>query len=180
MEGRVFRNLEPQPLYRGYIPALVGFIGLCLLVGLSAGTITSTSPQSWYASLNQPPGAPPSWLFGPVWTVLYIMIGTAGWLVWCRGSVRPVRHALRLWGWQLLANALWTPAFFGLHSPALGCAVLLALLVLASLTTRAFATIRPWAAWLMAPYLLWACFACYLNVGTWWLNGPLQNLPAMR
>jgi tryptophan-rich sensory protein len=105
-----------------------------------------------------------------VWTSLYLMIGTAGWLVWSRGSTQPVRHALRLWGWQLLVNALWTPAFFGLQNPPAGLAVLLTLLVLVALTIRAFARIRPLAAWLMVPYALWGCFATYLNVGFWWLN----------
>jgi tryptophan-rich sensory protein len=169
-EWRVFRNLERQRLNRFDIFALIGFIGLCVLVGVTAGTVTATSVQSWYNFLRQPPLAPPNWLFGPVWSTLYVLIGTSGWLIWCRGATQPVRHALRLWGWQLLANALWTPAFFGLRSPPLGLAVLLALLVLVSLTIRAFAAIRPLAAGLLVPYFLWGGFATYLNVGIWWLN----------
>src|ERR1700760_1960110 len=105
--------------------ALVGFIGLCLLVGLVGGTMTARAMHAWYPSLHAPPGTPPSWIFAPVWTALYVMIGTAGWRVWRRlGAARP----LRLWGWQLLANALWAPAFFGLHSPALAMGILVLLL----------------------------------------------------
>ena len=100
--------------------ALVGFVGLCLLVGAAEAALSSRAVQGWYLSLTQPPGTPPAWVFGPIWTVLYIMIGVAGWMVWRHASgVRP----LRLWGWQLAANAAWTPAFFGLHSPGtrIGC-----------------------------------------------------------
>jgi benzodiazapine receptor len=139
-------------------------------VAASAGAVTATSVGTWYMALQHPPGTPPNWLFGPVWTVLYVMIGVAGWLIWLRGSATPVRRPLRLWGWQLLCNALWTPAFFGLHSPALGVAVIVVLLGLVGVTIAAFRRIRPTAAWLMAPYAAWTCFACYLNLGIWWLN----------
>jgi len=79
-------------------------------------------------------------------------------------------RALRLWGWQLALNAIWTPAYFGLRSPPLGLAVILALLVMIVLTIRAFAGIDRRAAWLMVPYLAWTGFATYLNAGFWWLN----------
>ena len=150
--------------------ALIGFVGLCLLVGAVDGIVTRGSVGTWYVSLVHPPLTPPNAVFGPVWTALYVMIGVAGWLVWRAGATRPARPALRLWGWQLLLNALWTPAFFGLHNPALGLVVLLPLLLLIALTIRAFARLRPVAAWLMAPYLAWSCFATWLNFGVWWLN----------
>ena len=81
-----------------------------------------------------------------------------------------LRRPLRLWGWQLLANALWTPAFFGLHSPAAGLAVILVLLGLVLLTLRDFARVNVPAAVLFAPYALWVTYAAYLNIGFWWLN----------
>lgn len=147
--------------------ALVGFVGLCLLVGAAAGAVTGTSVDTWYPSLKRPPLTPPNSIFAPVWITLYVMVGVAGWLVWRRvGATRPVR----LWGWQLLANALWSPAFFGLRRPDLGLLVIAAMLVLIPLTIRAFARVRPTAAWLMAPYLAWTLFAAYLNTGFWWLN----------
>lgn len=121
----------------------------------------------WYLSLERPPGTPPRWVFGPVWGVLYVLIGVSAWLVWCR--VRGSR-ALRLWGWQLAANAAWSPAFFGLHSPLFGVAVLLVLLPLIGVTIRAFLPVHRPAASLMVPYLLWTLYALYLNVGFAVLN----------
>ncbi len=147
--------------------ALVGFVGLCLLVGAVAGTISARTVGTWYVSLTAPPGTPPNWLFAPVWTVLHVSIGVAAWLVWRRAGHG---RALRLWGWQLIANAAWTPAFFGARDPELALAVILVLLVLIGLTLRAFRRIRPSAALLMLPYLAWTCYATYLNVGFVILN----------
>lgn len=147
--------------------ALVGFVGLCLLVGLSGTTITAGALHSWYPALVRPPLTPPNWVFAPVWTVLYVMVGTAGWMVWQRnGASRP----LRLWGWQLAADALWVPCFFGLHSPPLALIDLLLMLVLATMTIRAFRPVRRMAAWLMMPYVAWGLFAFYLNAGFLVLN----------
>ena len=145
----------------------MGFVGLCLLVGAADGAIVAGPARGWYLSLTRPPGTPPDWLFGPVWTVLYVMIGIAGWFVWRRSTAtRP----LRLWGWQLAANALWAPAFFAMHSPPLAFAVNLVLLVLIALTSRAFLRVRRLAALLLVPYFAWAGYATYLTAGFWWLN----------
>ena len=172
MKGdRVFQNVEWHD--RGAsspgasLLALVGFLGLCLLVGAAAGELTAGTVRLWYNALARPPGTPPGWVLAPVWGVLYLMIGTAAWLVWRRvGNASP----LRLWGWQLLLNALWTPAFFGLRQPALALAVILTLLVLVVLTARAFARVERRAALLMLPYAAWVAYATYLNLGFWWLN----------
>jgi len=136
-------------------------------VAVADGAVTSLSLRTWYSSLTLPPGTPPNWVFGPVWGLLYVLIGVAGWLIWRRcGASRPVR----LWGWQLLANALWMPAFFGLRSPALGLGVIAALLVLIAVTIHAFSRISRVSAWLMVPYFVWTSYAAYLNAGIWWLN----------
>lgn len=169
-EGRAFQNIEPP--FRGSSSsgpalALVGFIGLCLLVAASDAAITQSSVHGWYLSLARPPLTPPNWLFGPVWSVLYLAIAVAAWLVWRQEGHR---RALQLWGWQLLANALWTPAFFGLHSPGLGLVVMAVLLVLVALTARAFRPLSRNAALLMLPYGAWTLFAAWLNLGFWWLN----------
>ncbi len=108
--------------------ALVGFVGLALLVGAVDGTLTAAGAGSWYLSLTAPPGTPPAAVFGPVWTLLYLLMGTAAWLVWRQPRPAGKRAALRLWGWQLLLNAGWAPAFFRLHSPGLSLIVLLTLL----------------------------------------------------
>ncbi len=147
--------------------ALVGFIGLCLLVGMVGGSMTARALHHWYYTLHQPPGTPPNWVFAPVWMALYVMIGVAGWLVWKRLGAAP---PLRLWGWQLAANALWAPAFFGVHSPALAMGVMIVLLFLVSLTIRAFRRSNRVAAMLMAPYGGWCLYAAYLNAGFLILN----------
>lgn len=147
--------------------ALVGFIGLCLLDGAVGGSMTARAVHTWFRTLNAPPGTPPNWVFAPVWTVLYVMIGTAGWLVWKRlGASRP----LRLWGWQLAANALWAPAFFGLRLPWLAMGIMVILLALIGLTVRSFRRVRRAAAMLMLPYAAWCLYAAYLNAGFVILN----------
>jgi tryptophan-rich sensory protein len=146
--------------------ALVGFVGLCLLVATVGGSMTARALH-WYQTLQAPIGTPPNWVFAPVWITLYVMIGVAGWLVWRRlGAGRP----LRLWGWQLAANALWAPAFFGLHSPALAMGVMILLLLLVAITIRAFRRVHRTAAVLMAPYGAWCVYALYLNIGFLLLN----------
>lgn len=154
--------------WRHSVP-LVGFVGLCLLAGAVGGSITAAEIPGWYATLVAPPGRPPNWVFAPVWTTLYVMMGISAWLVWREPGSRQV-PALRLWGWQLLCNALWAPAFFGLHSPVLALGVIAVLLVLIGLTIRAFARMHRLAAGLLVPYAAWSCYAAYLNVGFVWLN----------
>jgi translocator protein len=149
--------------------ALLGFLGLCLLVGVTAATVTASSVHSWYPTLVRPPGTPPNWVFGPVWTALYVMMAVAAWLVW-RGNDPARYRALLLWGWQLLVNALWTPAFFGLHSTGLGVLVILPLPVLIALTALRFAPLSRVAAMLLAPYFLWSLYAAYLTTGFFILN----------
>ena len=149
------------------ILALVGFVGLCLLVGAVDGAMASRSLRTWYLTLNQPPGTPPAGLFAPVWTVLYVTIGVAGWLVWRRlGAGAP----LRLWGWQLLANAMWVPAFFGLRSPLAGAVMATVQLVLIGLTVWRFLRVRRSAGLLLVPYAAWTLYAAYLAWGFWVVN----------
>jgi translocator protein len=147
--------------------ALVGFIGLCLLVGIVGGSMTARAIHHWYQTLHMPPGTPPNWVFAPVWTTLYVMIGVAGWLVWKHLGASP---PLRLWGWQLAANAVWAPAFFGVHSTALAMGVMVVLLVLIALTIRSFRRVHRTATMLMLPYGAWCLYAAYLNAGFLILN----------
>jgi tryptophan-rich sensory protein len=146
---------------------LLGFCALCLAVGISDSVMTIPNIRSWYDVLPQPPGTPPNWLFGPVWSVLYVAMAVAAWRVWQRPS-----HAasLRLWGWQLGVNALWSPVFFALHRPGLAVLVILLMDALVVLTIRAFARQDRWAALILMPYLAWGLFATYLTAGFWWLN----------
>ena len=136
-------------------------------MGAASGSLTASSLDTWYPTLARPPGTPANWVFGPVWTVLYVTIGLAAWRVWRRPLHRP---ALRLWGWQLLLNAGWAPAFFGLHSPGLALAVIVLMLGAIALTIGAFRRLDRLAAWLLIPYAIWSIYATYLTLGFWWLN----------
>ena len=149
---------------------MLGFLGLCLLVDLTAAAFTATSVDGWFTGLVRPPGAPPNWVFGPVWTVLYGVIGVSGWLIWRQRRPQSYR-AMRLWGWQLLFNALWSPAFFGLHRPGLALVVILVLLLLLAATIWRFAPLNRLAAVLLLPYFLWVGYATYLTAGFFDLNG---------
>ena len=147
--------------------ALVGFVGLCLLVGAVDGTLATGAGRVWFGSLLRPPATPPFWLFAPVWAALYIAMGVAAWLVWRRcGAGRP----LRLWGWQLGVNAACAPIFFSLHRPGPTLLVVAVLLGLLALTIRAFSTVHRSAAVLLLPYMAWVGFTAYLDAGFWWLN----------
>ena len=166
---RVFRQIRrgERRSTPGAAAALLGFVALCLLVGAVGGAVTADAVKLWYPSLIAPPLTPPSWVFAPVWTTLYVAIGVSAWLIWLRpGSF----VALRLWGWQLAANAAWPAAFFGLRSPALALPVIVLMILLTGVAIHAFQRRSQLAAWLLLPYLGWTLFATYLNVGFWWLN----------
>ena len=147
------------------------WLAFFILVAEAAGLVGSFfvgSTGSWYATLNLPTFNPPNWLFGPVWTALYALMGTAAYLVWRQRESG--RTALRIYWTQLAVNAVWTSLFFGLHSPALALADILLLLVLIIGTMIAFARVSRTAAILLLPYLAWVIFAAYLNYAIWALN----------
>ena len=144
-------------------------IGITLLASLP-GLMVAQEPDGWFASLHKPPFAPPDAVFGPVWTVLYIMIGTAAGLGWAQVKVTPVRNALMLYGAQILLHVLWTVVFFGMHAPYAALVVISLLLIYIVLTIQAFNPISRMAVRLKVPYLLWVVFATVLNVGFVRLN----------
>jgi tryptophan-rich sensory protein len=127
-------------------------------------------PGEWYALLNKPAWNPPSWIFGPVWTLLYLCMGLAAWLVWRRGGLREQRTPLLLFFTQLALNALWTPLFFGLHQPGLALVNILFLWAAIIATIAAFRRVSGKAAALLLPYLAWVSFASFLNFTLWRLN----------
>lgn len=127
-------------------------------------------PGEWYAGLEKPAWNPPSWVFGPVWTTLYAMMGIAAWLVWMRGGFASKRPALSLFILQLFFNTLWSPLFFGLQNPGLAFLDLVFLGFSLLATTIAFWKARPLAGALLIPYLIWVTFAGALNFTIWQLN----------
>lgn len=155
------------------LAALAVAVLACLLVGSSGSVFTSTGPQSWYAGLQAPAVAPPSWVFGPVWTTLFVLLGVAVWLVWRRASgprSRTARLALGVFAVHFAINVAWSAAFFGLQSLTLGLVVVAVLWVAVLVTMLAFARVDRRAAALLVPYLAWVTFASYLTYGYWALN----------
>lgn len=149
--------------------ALLVSVGLCLLAGASAGWITATSVESWYTQIRKPAWTPPSALFAPVWTTLYVMMGVSAWIVW-RSDDASRRTALALFGLQLLLNAAWSFIFFGLRSPGWAVIEIALLWLILLVTIVSFVRISRPAAWLLVPYLLWVSFAAALNYSVWSLN----------
>jgi len=152
----------------------VGKLVLCIAAPLLAGTLGQLfmpAVRTWYATLNKPSFNPPGWVFGPVWTVLYILMGMAAFIVWQKGwAVPAVRAALGAFAVQLILNAAWTPVFFGLHSPVGALVVIVVLWAAIVWTIVLFRKVSVLAAWMLVPYLLWTTFAVALNAGFCVLN----------
>ncbi len=157
--------------------SVVGLVGwLALSYAASAlGAIATVQARSFYSELTQPAWAPPGWLFGPVWTVLFALMGVAAWLVWLRGGFFQQRAALLLFVTQLAFNALWSWLFFAwrLGLPALLEILMMWGLILATLLV--FWRVRHLAGLLLVPYLLWVSFAAALNYSLWQLNPGLLS-----
>jgi tryptophan-rich sensory protein len=139
-------------------------------VAAIGGLVTAGSVDGWYPTLTKPSFNPPDWVFGPVWTVLYIAMGMSGWLVWKRAGFAGARWTIGLFLVQLALNLIWTVLFFGLHAPGLAFVEIFILLAAIAGTMRAFAAVDRRAGWLLAPYLAWVAFASLLNGAIWWLN----------
>lgn len=148
---------------------LFGWLLLCF-VAAGVGAWASAHAAIFYGGLNQPSWAPPAWLFGPVWTLLYALMGIAAWMVWRVGGFAPARAALTLFIAQLAVNALWTWLFFAWHHGAVACVDIAVLWVLIGITMVRFWRIRPLAGALLAPYLAWVTFASALSFAVWHLN----------
>lgn len=139
-------------------------------VAAAIGSVASIRAGSFYTQLVRPDWAPPAGLFGPVWTILYALMGIAAWLVWRAGGFRAARTALTLFLVQLAVNALWSWLFFGWHLGAAAFVDIVVLLALIVATLISFWRIRPLAGALLIPYLLWVGFASVLNYTVWQLN----------
>lgn len=149
---------------------VLGFIGWLLLCFAATATAAFVSTDGWYAELNKPSWNPPSWVFGPAWTLLYFLMATAAWLVWREGGWKTQRLALGLFLGQWVLNALWTPLFFGMHLMGLAFAEIVLLWIMIALTLGAFWKVKPAAGVLMLPYLAWVTFASTLNFTIWRMN----------
>jgi len=146
-------------------------LGVTFLAPFVGSLFTRQAVSDWYVHLNKPFFTPPGWLFGPVWTVLYLLMAVAAFLIWQKGLADPiVKIALALYMLQLVLNALWTPIFFGAKMPLLAFIEIIFLWIAIILTIIAFFRVSKPAAILLAPYILWTSFAAVLNFALWWLN----------
>jgi tryptophan-rich sensory protein len=173
---------------------LLASIIICELAGVVGSVFTTPEIKSWYATLNKPAFNPPSWIFGPVWTTLFVLMGVALYLVWNKKFViknKLGNSALRSWNkwseklwsgsWQkanillvfalqLVLNVLWSIIFFGSHNVGVAFFELLMLWVAIAYTIINFYRVSKWAAYLLLPYILWVTFAGFLNVALWFIN----------
>lgn len=145
-------------------------IVVCNLAGVVGSFFTTPAIDGWYATLLKPSFSPPNWVFAPVWTTLFTLMGVALFLVIKKKPFTSVIPAILLFGLQLLANIAWSFLFFGLHSPLLGLVDILVLLILIVCTIVAFYKISKVAAYLLIPYVVWVSFATILNFYLWRLN----------
>lgn len=150
---------------------LLAAIAVCQMAGIIGTFFTTPAITTWYATIVRPSIAPPNWVFAPVWTTLFTLMGIAAFLVWNKGLHRKdVRIALWIFGGQLVLNTLWSIIFFGMQNPG-GALIEITVLWLAILASIiAFHKISKPAAYLLIPYILWVSFAAYLNYLFWALN----------
>lgn len=150
--------------------ALVGFIAAAFVAGGIGSAATFEHVRTWYPSLHKPSWTPPNWLFGPVWTCLYVMMAVAAWRVWRSRPAAAAKTEIALYASQITLNLLWSVLFFGLRNPALGLIDIVLLWALLLFMQVRFYRADLLAALLWLPYLLWVSFATALNTAIWWLN----------
>lgn len=149
-------------------PALIGFILLAEGAGIVGSFFTAPNIPIWYATLTKPLIAPPNWVFGPIWTTLFLLTGIAAYLVWKQG--KNTTAALKIFGLQLTLNVLWSVFFFGFQNPGAAFIEIIFLWLAIAWNIYAFSKYSKVAAWLLVPYLAWVAFAGALNYFIWALN----------
>ncbi|MFV5702855.1 TspO/MBR family protein [Flavobacterium sp. XS2P12] len=154
------------------ITRILAVVVTCLAIGYFSGIVTRSAITTWYPILIKPSFNPPNWIFAPVWSMLYVMMGVAAGLVWDRieAEKEVVKKALVFFAIQLALNALWSYLFFGLHNPMLAGLEIIVLWLMIFETYIQFAKINKIAGYLLLPYLAWVSFAAVLNGSIWWLN----------
>lgn len=154
------------------INKILVMIVTCVALGYFSGLVTREGVETWYPTLQKPAFNPPNAIFGPVWTVLYVMMGIAAGLVWDKIEVQKeiVKKGLMFFAIQLALNLLWSYLFFGLHNPLLALIEIVLLWLMIYETFTKFIKVDKIAGYLLIPYLLWVTFAAVLNGSIWWLN----------
>jgi benzodiazapine receptor len=152
------------------IAFLIGSIVIAQLAGLISLNVTMDSISSWYFFLDKPSFSPPNWLFAPVWTLLYTLMGIAAYLIWRKKENPKRKETLEIYFLSLILNAWWSFIFFGLGSIGLAFVEIIALWLVIIWTIMRFRKINKTASWLLIPYLFWVSFAAILNFNLWMLN----------
>ena len=150
---------------------LIVSILLCQGAGIAGSIFNIVSIPIWYATINKPFFNPPNWVFAPVWTTLFLLMGISLYLIWEKGFDKwEVKKGLYLFGFQLILNIMWSALFFGLRSPALAFIEIIILWIAILLTITQFRKVSKMGAWLLVPYICWVSFAALLNLSIWLLN----------
>lgn len=144
---------------------------ICQLAGYVGSIFTAPEIGIWYAALKKPFFSPPNWVFAPVWTTLFLLMGISLYLIWEKQILNEGRgFAISIFVFQLILNILWSVLFFGFHSPLAAFIEIIALWIMILFTIEAFSKISKLSAWLLLPYIVWVTFAGILNLFIWWLN----------
>lgn len=149
---------------------LAVFVLICFAAAGLGGLVTAANIPNWYAAIIKPTWNPPNWIFGPVWSCLYLMMAVSAWLVWRQVGLAGTKLPLVLFAIQLALNSLWSALFFGLHSPGMAAVEIVILWLAIVATMVAFFRSSKIAGWLLVPYLAWVSFAAVLNFTIWRLN----------
>ena len=163
-EGEIVHPIRRQTL--GLIISVV----ICFGVAGFGGLVTDPQVPAWYAKLAKPEWTPPDWVFGPVWTVLYLCMAVAAWLVWRQAGIAAARVSLTLFAVQLVLNGFWSLLFFGFQQPGIASLEIVVLWAAILATIIAFWDRSMWASLLLVPYLAWVSFAVFLNWTIWRMN----------
>ncbi|MFC1710057.1 TspO/MBR family protein [Patescibacteria group bacterium] len=150
---------------------LIFSIGISQLAGIIGSVFTTSEIDNWYVFLNKPSFNPPNWIFGPVWIILYTLMGISLYLVWLKGyKEENIKRAVNFFLIHLAVNSLWSIVFFGLHDLRLALVIIFTLWLMILYLIKLFLNINKIAAYLLIPYLLWVSFASLLNYSIWILN----------
>jgi benzodiazapine receptor len=155
---------------RSLLFKLIASIFVCQLIGWLGAIFTTPNIENWYSTLTKPLLTPPNWVFGPVWTILFLLMGISLFLVWQKGHNQKTKLPLAIFIGQLILNLAWSLVFFGQNSPGGGLIIIIALWSAILLNIITFYRVQKLAAYLLFPYLLWVSFALYLNYGIWLFN----------
>ena len=162
-------NNRSKPIFR--ITVMILWIGLCYMVAWTGAQVSpGIASSDWYELLAKPAWNPPAWLFGPVWTILYTLMGISAWLVWKDHGFKDAKAALTLFLVQLALNGLWSQIFFGMQKTGWAFLEIFFLLTAIIATTWLFFKKNRLAGWLMIPYIAWVSFATVLNGAIWVMN----------